>query len=368
MVSDLQHSLYAPVRVNGSTAVITINQICSSPHSHNLMRLWRHERRLLGHDMPEPPAPAPAPVGGSINMAPEDLEPFIATGRNPDNSVAVQPQITQTSSISWKVSTTSLSISTLKNNNKNHNPGYHAMGAFSGPLPVKITGERANAPQVEAVMSFVIGCSLALQWEIDGENLGKIKSNLNAWHMHLKNEVTPNMYTVNFHYLRHIHGTIKALGPLRGYSMRSAERAVGFFKRHVKSRVSPGVNAGNIIKRHLIMRNFERVYNPDEFLNDQPEDNDYSVEGYPEAELWDCREGSIYDFLEDFDMREYIKNYWHNQFPDDRALTIPISTTIRVGKRLFMYGRTLYRCQRFPSTARNLDTLIRLVRNVPSVW
>ncbi|KAG2221845.1 hypothetical protein INT45_003559 [Circinella minor] len=147
---------------------------------------------------------------------------------------------------------------------------------------------------------------------------------------------------------------------------------LGSFKRHVKSRASPGVNAGNIIKRQLIMRNFERMYNPDvshlsilllvfispdELLDEQPEENDYSLEGYPEAELWDCCEGSIYDFLEDFDMQEYIKKYWHNQFPNDRALTTPISTTIRVGKRLFMYGHTLYRCQKYPSTARNLDIL-----------
>ncbi|KAG2211734.1 hypothetical protein INT45_005428 [Circinella minor] len=208
-------------------------------------------------------------------------------------------------------------------------------------------------------MSFVVGCSLTLQCEIDEEDLAKIKSNLHAWHIHLKDNVTPNMYTVNFHYLRHIHDTIKALGPLRGYSTRSAERAIGFFKRHVKSRASPWVNAGNIIKRQLIMWNFECVYNPDELLDEQPEENDYSVEGFPEAEMWDCHEGSIYDFLEDFDMREYIKKYWHNQFPDDRALTMPISTTIRVGKRLFMYGRTLYRCQKYPSTARNLDTLER---------
>ena len=34
----------------------------------------------------------------------------------------------------------------------------------------------ANARQVEAVMSFVIGCSLALQWEINEEDLVKIKS------------------------------------------------------------------------------------------------------------------------------------------------------------------------------------------------
>ena len=43
----------------------------------------------------------------------------------------------------------------------------------------------------------------------------------------MKNEVDNNMYTINFHLLRHIHGTVKALGPLRAYSTRSAERSIG---------------------------------------------------------------------------------------------------------------------------------------------
>ncbi|KAI9488089.1 hypothetical protein BDB00DRAFT_849943 [Zychaea mexicana] len=133
----------------------------------------------------------------------------------------------------------------------------------------------ADSSQVVAIMSYVIGCSLALRWEIDQDDLDRIRSNLDTWHMHLKTKVTHNMYTVNFHLLRHIPATIEALGPLRGYSTRSAERAIGFFEKHVKSRVSPGANAGNIIKRQLLMRNFERVYNPEDFLQDQPQESSY---------------------------------------------------------------------------------------------
>ena len=34
----------------------------------------------------------------------------------------------------------------------------------------------SNAPQVEAIMAFVIGCSTALKWKITQQDIAKIKS------------------------------------------------------------------------------------------------------------------------------------------------------------------------------------------------
>ncbi|KAG2209614.1 hypothetical protein INT45_013814, partial [Circinella minor] len=132
------------------------------------------------------------------------------------------------------------------------------------------------APQVEALMSYVIECCLALNGKSIKKTLSISKSN---------NEIDNNMYTINFHLLRHIHGIVKALGPLRAYSTRSAERSIGFFKKHVKSRVSPGENAGNVIKRQLLMRNFSCVYYGDNYLGEDPEKDEYTVPGYPHIEL-----------------------------------------------------------------------------------
>ncbi|KAG2214625.1 hypothetical protein INT45_003977 [Circinella minor] len=152
------------------------------------------------------------------------------------------------------------------------------------------------APQVEALMSYVIGCCLALQWEIDQDNLVNIKKHLQNWHLHMKNEVDNNMYTINFHLLRHIHGIVKALSPLRAYSTRSAEHSIGFFKKHVKSRVLPGENAGNVIKWQLLIRNFSRIYYGDGYLGEEPEKDEYTVPGYPHIELWDpchCKKSGV---------------------------------------------------------------------------
>ncbi|KAG2216728.1 hypothetical protein INT45_013839 [Circinella minor] len=85
-------------------------------------------------------------------------------------------------------------------------------------------------------MSYVIGCCLAFQWEIDQDDLVNIKKHFQNWHLHVKNEVDNNMYTINFHLLQHIYSTVKALGPLRAYSIRSAKRSIGVTKKGVQSK------------------------------------------------------------------------------------------------------------------------------------
>ncbi|KAG2227679.1 hypothetical protein INT45_004721 [Circinella minor] len=50
---------------------------------------------------------------------------------------------------------------------------------------------------------------------------------LRAWRLHIKNHMDHNLYTVNFHLLRHFPDIIEKLGPSRGYSTRLAERAIG---------------------------------------------------------------------------------------------------------------------------------------------
>lgn len=48
---------------------------------------------------------------------------------------------------------------------------------------------------------------------------------------------------------------VKPMGPLRAYSTRSMERAIGVISKLVKSKTDAGVNASNIIER-LAMRRY----------------------------------------------------------------------------------------------------------------
>ncbi|KAG2215452.1 hypothetical protein INT45_011870 [Circinella minor] len=225
-------------------------------------------------------------------------------------------------------------------------------------------------------------CTLALLWETDDDDIANIEENLHVWHLHMMNNVDENMYTVNFHYLRHIHTICSKLGPLRVYSTQSAERAIGFFKRHIKQHVLPGANAANIIKRQLLLRTFERIYGEEEevlddaeepenfyviqptvidnFENDIDEEFDSgneSEEGaesdngdssdkegsegdeeddespsIDQVELWDFQFLTL-DAYSKYNLERYVIKYWHNYFPDNRVRRSTLDQNIRVGER-----------------------------------
>lgn len=197
----------------------------------------------------------------------------------------------------------------------------------------------------------------------------------------MKTNISSNLYTVNFHYLRHVHEIIQKLGPLRGYSTRSAERAIGtllqvhirsatatikiltryylgFYKKHIKSRVLPGPNASKIIKRQLLMRNFQRVFLMDESETVLEDSDAYSLDEYPDIELWDWKVMRLEDF-DYLNIERYIRQYWHNQFDDDRALGATLEPEIKVGKNLFK-GGTKFVCNEFPSAAKKSDTIVKM--------
>ena len=138
---------------------------------------------------------------------------------------------------------------------------------------------------------------------------------------------------------------------------------IGFFKRHIKLRVRPGANAAKIIKCQLIMRNFERVYKSDDPIGELPS-NQYLIpdedEEHDEMILWNHHAANVTDYNEKYHLIEYLTNYWNFQFRDNRVLDSILDNNIRVEKQ-FIKGDMIFRCQEYPSTAKKLDTLVKLI-------
>ena len=88
-----------------------------------------------------------------------------------------------------------------------------------------------------------------------------------------------------------------------------------------------------------------------------------------ELQLWDWAPTSI-DSLDtsEYSLREKLTAYWHNQFPDDRVhqANAPFDCNVHVGKRMFK-EETVYSCSLFPSKAKKLDTLVRLLLPVSTL-
>ena len=81
------------------------------------------------------------------------------------------------------------------------------------------------------------------------------------------------------------------------------------------------------------MRNFERMYKLEDFLEDQPDDSSYyTISNHPDIELWECHPGSVADFSGHYNMKYYLRRFWNNQFEDEHALSAPITNKIMIRK------------------------------------
>ncbi|KAG2209048.1 hypothetical protein INT45_004550 [Circinella minor] len=139
-------------------------------------------------------------------------------------------------------------------------------------LELQLGVEQAKAV-VDALVSLVTGCAIALSWKISEDDLVKMESSFVQWHQYMHDAVPVNMYSSNMHYLQYIPEIVKLLGPLRCISARSMERAIGFFKKRIKSQKNPGVNAGNILRRQQACKYYNSLLEdkegPEEDVDDE---------------------------------------------------------------------------------------------------
>ena len=83
---------------------------------------------------------------------------------------------------------------------------------------------------------------------------------------------------------------------------------------------------------------------------------------YPGIELWEARDGVIGNGDECYDIENYLRSYWNNQFDrnDNHVMSSTLSGHIKIGRRLFVDG-VVYTCEEYPSASKKLDTLLRFV-------
>jgi hypothetical protein len=72
------------------------------------------------------------------------------------------------------------------------------------------------------------------------------------------NKIPVSIFTPNMHYLTHLPEMVKKLGPPIGFSARCLERTIGDYKGELRSKVDPGVEAGNNMVKHAV-NNLQQV-------------------------------------------------------------------------------------------------------------
>ncbi|KAG2222239.1 hypothetical protein INT45_010652 [Circinella minor] len=164
----------------------------------------------------------------------------------------------------------------------------------------------------------------------------------------------------------HIPEIVKLLGPPRCISARSMERAIGFFKKRIKSQKNPGVNAGNILRCQQACRYYNSLLEdkegPEEDVDDEQQPaTAYSIncnyEGDDNTQLWNYFESSVDNYI-DINLRHYLVKFWRRKFPNHIINYDDITDNIIVGRRLYR-NETVYDAIK---TKRKTDKLCHFVK------
>lgn len=104
------------------------------------------------------------------------------------------------------------------------------------------------------LLNLIKACQLCSEWSILSQDLELIETYFKNWLMFLKSEVENQTIHAGVlkptqHYLLHVVSIIRSNGPLKVYSASSMERAIGKYKKLVKSKSSVGENAANVLLR-----------------------------------------------------------------------------------------------------------------------
>lgn len=160
-------------------------------------------------------------------------------------------------------------------------------------VPTLVVPYLSNRVVQKALLALVKGCALALQWNLTDELINEMERQVyikfdyyhlkskrtfncrhfNTWHSYLfqqvnqKKKLSRSVFRPVQHYLIHIPFIIRQLGPLRAYSTRSMERAIGVFSKLINSKREGGKNASNIIERLAIQNYLNCILNLEELID-----------------------------------------------------------------------------------------------------
>ncbi|KAG2215611.1 hypothetical protein INT45_013097 [Circinella minor] len=163
-------------------------------------------------------------------------------------------------------------------------------------LELQLGGVEQGKAVVDALVFLVTGCTIALSWKISEDDLVKIESE----HVFVEYALPP-IYTRNC--------KVAWTTSLHKCTINGAIHRiyVEFFKKHIKSQKNPGVNAGNILRRHQTCRYYNSLLEDKQELEEDLDDDQpvtaYSINCtddmlFDDTQLWDHFESSVEDYAD----------------------------------------------------------------------
>ncbi|KAG2208192.1 hypothetical protein INT45_010943, partial [Circinella minor] len=197
-----------------------------------------------------------------------------------------------------------------------------------------------------------------LSREICSDDIQKLQTAVKSWINWLKRQVRqsnilPTVFTVNVHYLTHLHKIIERIGPLPYIAAFSMERTIGNIKRRIHSKRYAGVNAGNVLIELAAVRTRERLDGLRNTVNvDNENEGNIDNENENISEDYDAKKLNVIALSNAEDSPEIwgpffkdsvrnlrcgapLKHYWAWQHGSYMGIDIQQNELLEAGNRLF---------------------------------
>ena len=194
-----------------------------------------------------------------------------------------------------------------------------------------------------ALLSLVAVYDLAFRRRVNKTDCKQLKDAVVIWRNFLHKEVkskklTSNVFTMNQHYLTHLHYIMRYLGPLPLYAAFSMERTIGLVKDQIGSKCDPGKNASNTIVDIAAIRYFKRmIRNESDDEASRPKQVLTISNATNSPELWGP---GIRPFSLERMEKNAIRDYWR-WVHGDKTLQLSINDTVKLASRLWICKENL---------------------------
>ncbi|KAI8638449.1 hypothetical protein BD408DRAFT_24452 [Parasitella parasitica] len=221
-------------------------------------------------------------------------------------------------------------------------------------VPTLIVPKLRSLDAQQAMLKLVRGCAISLKWDISSSDLDEMDACFRVFFGFCNSKINENQLSSSVfkpvvHYLSHISYVCRNLGPLRVYSTRSQERAIGYFKNLITRNVKTQAQASNLIQK-VAIRSFlnqtldiadeGEIIRPSSYSDNSYLDNDDDENCT--AQLWIPfktvkleNDGEEFEGVKVSKFRKALSKYYRREFSEDNINIIGDIEFVLAGRAWF---------------------------------
>lgn len=221
-------------------------------------------------------------------------------------------------------------------------------------VPTLIVPRLGTRDAQRAVLKLVRGCAISLKWDLSFDNLNEMDACFAEFFGFCNNKINQKQLSASVfkpvvHYLSHISYVCRNLGPLRVYSTRSQERAIGYFKNMITGTVKTQAQASNLIEK-VAIRSFlyqsldiveegniirPSTFDESSYLDNLDDENCTAQFWIPFQTVQLCNDTEEFEGVQISKFRKALSKYYRRKFSNERISIVDNIDFVLAGRVWF---------------------------------